>query len=174
VKLKRYDDTIKKLEDAAKKSGDDATKEKLAKAKKQKTAFAIEEYRRRVDAHPTEAGIRFELGNALYENDEIDEAIKQLQQAKTDPRRKAEAGFLLGQCFGVKKKIYALAVKELETAREELVEMDDQKKKITYLLARLHEAAKKKDKALAEYSAIAETDYNYKDVTKRMEDLGRE
>ena len=59
------------------------------------------------------------LGQQKY-----DEAIKQLQQAKTDPRRKAEAGYLLGECFGVKKKIYALAIKELETAREELVEMD--------------------------------------------------
>ncbi|HZU97338.1 MAG TPA: hypothetical protein VFF73_11625, partial [Planctomycetota bacterium] len=80
--------------------------------------------------------------------------------------------YFLGQAFGMKKKIYALAVKELEAAREDMVEMDDLKKKICYLLGRLHEAAKKNDKALAEYSAIAETDYNFKDVTARMEKLG--
>ena len=172
-KIRRYDDTIKKLGDALKKSAEDATlKAKLEKVKTEKSTFVIEEYKRRVEAHPTEAGLRYELGKALYETDQTDEAIKQLQQAKTDPRRKADAGFLLGQCFGVKKKIYALAIKELETAREELVEMDDSKKQITYLLGRLHEAAKKPDRALTEFSAIAEVDYNYKDVTQRMEKLG--
>ena len=51
-------------------------------------------------------------------------------------------------------------------------EMEGLKKDITYMLGRLHEAAKKSDKALAEYSAIAEVDYNFKDVTQRMEKLG--
>jgi tetratricopeptide (TPR) repeat protein len=173
VKFKRYEESLKKILDALKKSPDDATlKAKLDNVKKQKTAFEIEEYTRRVDAHPTEGGIRFYLGKALYDSDQTDEAIKQLQQAKTDPRRKAEAGLLLGKAFGLRKKIYQLAVKELETAREELVEMDDIKKDITYHLGRLHEAAKKPDRALTEYSAIAESDYNYKDVTQRMEKLG--
>ena len=172
IKLKTYDDTIKKFTEAFKKSPDDAIKAKLEKVKTQRSNFAIEEYGRRVEAHPTEAGLRYEFGKSLMDADKVDEAIKQLQQAKTDPRRKSEAGYLLGQCFGVKKKIYALAIKELETAREELVEMDDMKKNITYLLGRLHEAAKKPDKALTEFSAIAETDYNFKDVTQRMEKLG--
>ena len=72
----------------------------------------------------------------------------------------------------MKKKIYDLAVKELEAARGDMVEDRRLKKEITYLLGRLHEAAKKPDKALAEFSSIAETDYNYKDVTTRMEKLG--
>lgn len=174
IKIKRYDETIKKIGDALKKSpeGDETLQAKLEKVKNERSKFCIEEYARRVESHPTDPGERYALGKALFEADQIDEAIKQLQQAKADPRRKSEAGLLLGQCFGVKKKIYALAVKELEAAREELVEMDDLKKNITYLLGRLHEAAKKPDKALAEFSLIAETDYNFKDVTTRMEKLG--
>ena len=175
VRLKRYDETIKKLGDALKKSPDDATfKAKLEKVKKDKHAFIIDEYTRRVAAHPTEAGLRFELGKAHYESDQIEDAIKQLQQAKTDARRKSEAGYYLGLCFGMKKKIYQLAIKELEAAREDLFEMEGLKKDITYLLGRLHEAAKKGAKALAEYSAIAEVDYNFKDVTQRMEKLGND
>lgn len=173
VKIKRYEETIKKIENALKKTPDeDSLKAKLQKVQKELNAFTIQEYTTRVEAHPTEYGLRMKLGKALYDADQIDDAIKQLQQAKQASQCKGEAGYYLGQAFGMKKKIYALAVKELEAAREDMHEMDDLKKKITYLLGRLHEAAKKNDKALAEFSSIAEVDYNFKDVTTRMEKLG--
>lgn len=174
VKIKQYEDSIKRFQQALKKTPDDAaTKAKLEKTEQALNTFIIEEYTQRVEAHPTEYALRLKLGKALYEADQIDEAIKQLQSAKQASVCKGEAGYYLGQAFGMKKKIYALAVKELEAAREDMHEMDDLKKKITYLLGRLHEAAKKNDKALAEFSAIAEVDYNFKDVTQRMEKLGQ-
>ncbi|MEZ0230385.1 MAG: tetratricopeptide repeat protein, partial [Planctomycetota bacterium] len=173
VKIRKYEETIKKFENALKKTPDDETmKAKLQKVQKELVAFTITDYTARVEAHPTEYHYRLKLGKALYDADQIDEAIKQLQQAKQAAQCKGEAGYYLGQAFGMKKKIYALAVKELEAAREDMHEMDDLKKKITYLLGRLHEAAKKNDKALAEFSSIAEVDYNFKDVTARMEKLG--
>jgi hypothetical protein len=67
-----------------------------------------------------------------------------------------------------------MALKELNTAREEIYEMDELKKDITYLVARIYDGAKKKDKALKEYESIAEVDFNYKDVTKRIEALSSE
>jgi tetratricopeptide (TPR) repeat protein len=174
VKIKRYEETLKKIEKAIKNApeGDETLKAKYQKVQKDLNAFVIEEYTQRVEAHPTEYHLRLKLGKALYDADQIDDCIKQLQQAKQASACKGEAGYYLGQAFGMKKKIYALAVKELEAAREDMPEMDDLKKKITYLLGRLHEAAKKNSKALAEFSAIAEVDYNYKDVTARMEKLG--
>jgi tetratricopeptide (TPR) repeat protein len=168
VRIKRYEETIKKL----KKSEDPTAKAKLEKVEGELLNFTIEEYTQRVEAHPTEYHLRLRLGKALFENEQVDEAITQLQQAKQASQCKGEAGYYLGQAFGMKKKIYALAVKELEAAREDLVEMDDLKKKITYLLGRLHEAAKKPSKALTEFSSIAEVDYTFKDVTERMEKLG--
>ena len=167
--LERNEKLVKKYEAAAKK--DPAHKGKLAKALKQKLAFEIEEYRRRVEAHPTEYGLRFALGKALYDSGNVDEAIPELQGAKQDPRRKSDAGYWLGQCF-VKKKIYKLAVREFEAAREELFEMEGLKKDITYMLGRIYEQAKKTDKAIAEYMAISEVDFNYRDVTQRLEALG--
>lgn len=174
VKIRRYEDTIKKLKDGLKKSPeDDNLKAKLEKVTKDKNTFMIEEYTRRVAAHPTELGLAYDLGKALYDADRIDEAITQLQKSKQDARRKSESGYYLGLCYGMKKKIYALAIKELDAARQDIVDRGDQLwKDITYLMGRLHEAAKKPDKALAEFSAIAEVDYNYKDVTQRMEKLG--
>jgi tetratricopeptide (TPR) repeat protein len=173
VRIRKYEETIKKFENALKKTPDDETmKAKLQKVQKELVAYTIKDYTARVEAHPTEYHYRLKLGKALYDADQIDDAIKQLQQAKQAAQCKGEAGYYLGQAFGMKKKIYALAVKELEAAREDMHEMDDLKKKITYLLGRLHEAAKKNDKALAEFSSIAEVDYNFKDVTARMEKLG--
>lgn len=170
ILLSRHEAAVKQLEEAARKSPDERVKAKLAKAKAERLAFEVEEYRKRVDAHPTEFGLRFILGKTYYDADKIDEAIQELQKAKNDARKKAEAGYYLGQCF-VKKKIYKLALNELQAAREGLFEMDDTKKGITYLIARIFEQAGKKDEAIKEYSQIAEVDFGYKDVTKRLEAL---
>jgi tetratricopeptide (TPR) repeat protein len=166
--LERNATLVKKYEQAVKK--DPSLKSKLERAKKQKLDYEIEEYRRRVEAHPTEYGLRYQLGKALYDSGNIDEAIPELQSAKQDPRKKSDAGYWLGRCY-VSKKIYKLAVKEFEVAREELFEMEGLKKEITYMLGRIYEQAKKTDKAIAEYEAIATKDFNYRDVTKRLEAL---
>ncbi len=169
--LKRFDRTLAQLEAAYRKNPDEQVKRKVAKVRHDKLAFEVEEFRRRAEAHPTEPGLRFPLGKALFDAGQIDEAIPELQKAKGDARKKSEAGYLLGQCF-IKKKIYKLALKELDAAREEMFEMDGLKKEITYYIGRIYETAGKKDKALHEYETIAEADFNFKDVTKRIEGLG--
>lgn len=169
--LKRMETANKKLTAAYRKNPNDPnTKAKLAKARKEKMLFEIDEYRRRAEAHPTEPGLRYPLGKALYDAGRIDEAIPALQKAKSDPRKKSDAGYYLGQCY-IKKKILKMALKELDLAREDLFEMDETKKDITYLIARIWEGAGKKDKAVAEYEKIMEVDFNYKDVSQRMNKL---
>jgi tetratricopeptide (TPR) repeat protein len=168
--LTKHESNVKELEEAVKKSGDERVKAKLAKARHDKLLFEIDEYRKRVHAHPTEMGLRYALGKSLYDADKIDEAIPELQKAKQDPRKKCEAGYYLGYCF-VKKKMAKLALNELNAAREGLFEMDDIKKDITYLIGRIYEMAGKKDQAVAEYNQIAEVDFGFKDVTKRLEAL---
>lgn len=169
--LQKMNGMLKKLTAMHKKSPDDPrVKAKFAQVTKQKQAFEITEYRRRADAHPTELSYQFNLGKALYEGNMIDDAIPALQKAKGSSRNKTDAGFYLGQCY-IKKKIYKLALKELDTARQEIYEMNEQKKEMTYLIARIYESAGKKEKAVAEYEAIVTTDFNYKDVTQRLEEL---
>jgi tetratricopeptide (TPR) repeat protein len=169
--MDRHEKMLKKYEAAYKKnSGDAQAKAKFAAAKKKKLAFDLEEYGRRVEAHPTELGLRFDFGKVLYDANKIDEAIKEFQQAKTDSRKKSEAGYYLARCF-IAKKIYKLAVRELEGARADLFEMTELKKEITYYLARIYEQANKKDKAISEYEQIAEVDFSYRDVTSRLEGL---
>ena len=170
IMMDRNAKVLKKVEAAYKKGPSEELKEKLRRAQIQKLKFEIEEYGRRVKSKPTEYGLRFRLGKALFDANKTDDAIEHLQQAKKDPRRKSEASYYLGRCF-INKKILKMAVRELDAAREDRLEMDDLKKEITYYLARIYEQANKGDKALSEYEQIAEVDFNYRDVTQRMEKL---
>lgn len=170
--LKKHEQHVQACEEAYNRGRDEQSKARVVKARQGKLLFEIEEYARRVEAHPTELGLRFQLGKSYFDAGKIDEAIQELQKAKQDPLKKAEAGYYLGHCF-VKKKIFNLAVKELKAAREDLFEMDGLKKDITYLLGRIYEQAKKPDLATAEYEQIAQSDYSYKDVTKRLESLSK-
>lgn len=170
--LKQYEANVKKLTAAYRQNPNDPnTKAKLVKARKAKLVFEMEEFRKRAEAHPTETGLRFPLGKALFDAGKIDEAIPELQKAKSDPRKKTDASYYLGQCY-IKKKILKMALKELATAREELFEMDETKKEITYLIGRIYEGASKQEKALREYESIAEVDFQYKDVNDRIRKLG--
>jgi tetratricopeptide (TPR) repeat protein len=171
--LTKYTDALKKLKAAYGKNRDPAIKQKYGKLQKEHRTFEIEEYKRRAEAHPTEPGLNFPLGKALYDAGQIDAAIAALQKAKADSRKRSQTCYYLGQCF-IKKKILNMALKELNTAREDIFEMDELKKDITYLIGRIYEGAKKKDKARTEYEKIAEVDFNYKDVTQRIEALSDE
>ena len=170
ILIERLDKQIQQLEAAVKQNP--ALEPKLKAAKAKKLQLEIAEYKKRVEAHPTEYALRYDLGKALWDGGMVDEAIPELQKAKADPRKKADAGYLLGRCF-MKKQVYNMALKEFKSAREDLVDMDATKKEITYMLGRIYEQAKKVDEARAEYEAIAEVDFNYRDVTKRIEGLSQ-
>ena len=169
ILIERLEKQLTQLREQAKRDPSVEAKVKALEAKKQ--TLEIEEYKKRCEAHPTEYGIRFDLGKALWDAARVDEAIPELQKAKADARKKAEAGYYLGRCF-MKKQVFNMAVKEFKAAREDLVDMDGLKKEITYMLARIYEQAKKPEEARAEYESIAEVDFNYRDVTKRLEGLG--
>lgn len=170
LKIKQLDETLAKLKAAARK--DPRYKPRYEKHVKERLSYLVEEYRARSEAHPTELKWAFSLGKALHDCGEYEPAIKELQKAKTDSKYKVEGGYYLGLCL-YRKKNLRLSIKELEAARKDLFDMDDDNnKQITYLLGRIYEAAKKKERALEEYEKIAEVDYSYKDIQKRMEVLG--
>src|SRR5262249_23743732 len=73
------------------------------------------EDRRRVQRNPTDLGLRYHLGAALLQLEQVDDAIAELQQAIKDPRAKVEALLLLGQAFR-KKRLDDLAQNQLQKA----------------------------------------------------------
>lgn len=169
LKMKQLEEEVAAITEAAK-AGDAGAKGRLKDAKERRNAYQIEEYRRRSNERPTELSFKFNLGQALYKADQLDEAIAELQKAASDPRRGQQARLLLGKAFE-KKGMHELAIKELEKARAGSTAMDDTTKEITYNLALVLEKAGQKEKAAAELEKIIEVDFNYKDAMKRMEAL---
>jgi len=170
LRIQQYDQAIAKLKVTAR--NDPSAKAKLEKYTRERLKVMIKEYQERVEAQPTESKYAFQLGKTLHEAGQYDAAIPELQKAKSDSKFRTEAGYYLGLTL-FKKKNARLAIKELEGARADIFDMDDDmNKQITYLIGRIYEMADKKEKALVEFEKIAEVDYGYRDIQKRLESMG--
>ncbi len=171
VQLKRFDAQIASASEAYRMAPTPENKAKIDGLRASRLQFTIEEWGRRVQEHPTDAELRFRYGKFLFQGGQDDEAIGNLQKTVHDPKVATGAHHLLGLAFR-KKGMYELSVKELLKAREGLSLMNEANKGITYDLARTYELLEKKAEAKAEYQKIAEADFSYKDVAKRLGQLG--
>jgi tetratricopeptide (TPR) repeat protein len=170
LQLKRFDQQIAAASDAYRLAPTPENKAKVDEVRTTKLQFSIGEWGRRVEEHPTDAALRFKYGKFLFQDSQDDEAIANLQKTVHDPKVAAEAHHLLGLAFR-KKGMYELGVKELARAREGLNIMNEANKSITYDLALTLELLNKKAEAKVEYQKIAEADFGYKDVAKRLSAL---
>ncbi len=127
------------------------------------------EYRRRIDKNPADLGLRFSLGSALCELRDFDAAIAELQQAVKDPRKKAEAMFLLGRAFRG-KGLLDLALGQYEKALAAAGQATLAKDAL-YEMGGLCEEQGKRDAALLHYGRILEQDIGYRDVAQRVDRL---
>ncbi|MBK8978877.1 MAG: tetratricopeptide repeat protein [Planctomycetes bacterium] len=140
----------------------------------------VGEFRRRVERQPSDLGLRFELGAALFDVGQLDGAIAELQQAVKDPRRQADARYLLGRAFRA-KGLGELARGQLEQALQSsggsssssssVSTMTDRAKEVLYELGGLAEDAGDSAGALEHYSKILEQDFGFRDVAKKVESL---
>lgn len=144
----------------------------LNEAKKKKVEFSIEEWKRRVENHPTDMRLRFELGSLYFKARNYDEAITHLQKTTTDPQVAVRAHFLLGMSF-VNNQLFELGIDEFQKALQNMGKtgLNEQRKEIVYNLARTFEMTGKTEEALKEFRAILSEDYNYKDVKERVASL---
>lgn len=140
----------------------------LAQLKNEGIAHAVSEATRRVDQNPTDPVLRYELGRALFDAEDFSGAIPQLQQAKRNPHIQSKVLLLLGQTFKAKGML-DMAVKQLDTALEDLTAMDNTKKEVLYEKGLLHEAMDDKTNAISSFKEIYEVDYGYRDVAQRVE-----
>ena len=85
-------------------------------------------FRLKADRYPTEMSHRFELGIRLLQAGQVDEAIKELQTARSDPRHHAKALVYLGYCFKHRKN-WRLAQRNFEEALQNLPPQDESLRK---------------------------------------------
>ena len=152
------------------------TKERIVeKAKTLKAELLQREteiFSKRIERHPNDMRIRFELAERFKQFEQLAKAIPLLQQATSDNRLKADALVSLGFCFLKDGKV-DLGRRQFDRALEGLSEKDkpDTFKTAHYWLGRIYERAKKIEQAEHHYHEILGVDYYYKDVLKRVESL---
>lgn len=174
IKFKIGDIKIEKLEGkiaaSLQAAGNDQNDPAVRAAKVELVKFRIEEFQRRVKDHPTDMALKFELGKALFAGAQVDGAISEFQQTVKDPKRKVESMCFLGRCF-YQKKIFDLAATQYTKALE-LAPTTEWELQLRYYLAEAYKAAGKTNEAKDEYKKILNVDINYKDTSKRLEELG--
>lgn len=127
----------------------------------------LEETRARVKEFPTHLPLRYEMGTVYMDSGMLDEAIGEFQLSIKDPKYRVLSMNNLGLCF-YKKRIYDLAINQLQKADKELYDWDDLKKEVIYNLGMIYEAIGDKQKALTEYKKIYEQDIHFRDISKKI------
>ena len=132
----------------------------------------LEIYRNRSDRYPSNMGFKFELGVRLQRAKNFQEAIKVLQECRTDPKRRGQVFFYLGVCFESIKQ-YKLGLSNYEQAIEAIGEREMDQRKLAIYRAGCLAMDRLKDWEAAEkhLTALAGMDFSYKDVGERLDKL---
>lgn len=169
VKILRLEQQLREARRRANK-GDEAAAADVVRLERELVEFQIEEYRRRIQQHPTDLDLRFRLGKLLLQTGRIDEAIEAFQHSVKDPRRRIDSLLGLGTSFR-KKGLHDLARKQFDTALAAVDEGSDRAVEITYAIALLLEESGDVEGARSRYESIYERDIHYRDVEERLHAL---
>jgi tetratricopeptide (TPR) repeat protein len=130
----------------------------------------LEYHRRRSDRFPTDGAARFEMGIRLMRAGQLDEAIKELQNVRNDPRHHGKATFYLGVCFKTRNN-WRLAQRNFEEALQHLGDSDANLRKETmYHLATGYATSGEMERAIDLGCELANLDYNYKNIGNLIEE----
>ena len=130
--------------------------------------FVFDDLSSRVQRYPNDLKLRYELGLQYFKYEYYDDAIGQLQLAQRSPKERVESLYYLAMCFA-KKGQRDMAVMQLETANEQLLIMDDLKKKVVYRLGEMAEEAGDIEKAFTYYKDVYGADIGFEEIGARME-----
>ena len=152
---------------------DTAAKAKLDQLNQMLDKYEIEAFRRRVQLHPEDSKLHFDLGVILSRVGDHDGAIAEFQQARasTNPIQKVEALYHLGMSFEANS-----APKLAERNYKEAIKLLDPEDKdhfnaLHYRLGRVNETLGNTEAAEEHYNEVAANDYSYLDVAQRLKRL---
>jgi tetratricopeptide (TPR) repeat protein len=172
ISMKRLRRKVRKAKAIAEaRPGDDEAKTRLAQWNAKLNSVELEHYRQCVENYPTDLQAKYEYGNRLIRNKKFDDAIPLFQEAQKDPRHKISSMDKIGLCFFY-KGWYADAI-DIFTQAIDAYEIKDDgvAKELRYNLARSYEQKGETDKALEIYRKIAQLDFGYRDVRRRVDKI---
>lgn len=161
--LRRYDHLLSQLDLS---NPDDAARAEQLKL--ERTAYQLDECRKRADRYPTDLQIKFELGQLFFQAGKFNEAMAEFQKAQANPQRRLQAMAYFGQCLAA-KGMNDMAARKLQDALKEKPGFDDEKKEMIYLLGSVLEKMGKKEEAIEQFKQIYEVDIGYKDVAAKVD-----
>ncbi len=203
INADRFDDAEKVFQEAFDATGDNDVREKWqdvqvrrlrhltiqARAKRKESEKAEAEYRRlrkelnekelevcryRVERYPNILRYKYELGLRYQIGKQYNEAIKQFQAARNDPRVKGVCLLGLAQCFQAIKQP-RLAMSHYEQAISEIPDRDaDNKKEALYQAAKMaFDELRDLDTAEKHLTTLAGMDFAYKDVSALLDKIAQ-
>jgi tetratricopeptide (TPR) repeat protein len=141
-----------------------------AKLAKEINARELALHRQRSDRYPTDTAARFELGLRLLRAGQFDEAIKELQAIRNEPRHHGKAVFYLGLCFKTRNN-WRLAQRNFEEALLHLGSDEAfLRKEAMYILAVGYAETGELDRAIDLGCELANLDFSYKNIGALLED----
>jgi tetratricopeptide (TPR) repeat protein len=170
----RWEDTqIRRLRQQIVEAGNRGDEEARKKLRQELIRKELEVYKNRAERYPNNLSFKYDLGIRYQMAGDWNEAIKQFQLARNDPRRKGLCLLALGQCFQQVKQ-YRLARSSYEAATKEIPDRDaENKKKSLYQLGRLLIFLKELDAAEQVLTHLAALDFTYRDVSDLLDKIGR-
>ncbi|MFL5241318.1 MAG: tetratricopeptide repeat protein [Gemmataceae bacterium] len=136
---------------------------------KEINARELDLFRQKAQRFPAELGHRFELGLRLLRANQIDEAIRELQAARSDPRHLWRSLLYLGYCFKSRNN-WRLARRNFEECLHYLPMGEDAARKETlFQLAKGCADAGELQPALDFAHELANLDFNYRDIGKLLD-----
>lgn len=141
--------------------------------KQELNRLETEVFRKRVERYPAVTTWKVELGVRLKRAGNFAEAIKVLQEARNDARRRGLVLLELGECFQQIKQ-YKLAMSHYQEATEALSERElDLRKKALYRAGVLAMGLEDLDAAEKYLHELAGLDFSYRDVAERLDKISQ-
>jgi tetratricopeptide (TPR) repeat protein len=133
----------------------------------------LQVYSNRCERYPNNLIFRYELAVRHQLKGDLNEAIKNFQIAKNDPRKRGMCLINLGECFRAIKQFH-LAMSHFEQAVQEIPDREQEYKKLAYYRAgKLAMGLKDLAKAEKYLTTLASMDYTFRDTSDLLERLHR-
>jgi Tfp pilus assembly protein PilF len=130
----------------------------------------LELYRRKAERFPTEMAHRLELGVRLLRAGQVDEAIRELQAARSDPRQHWRSLFYLAHCFKTRNN-WRLAKRNFEECLQNLPSNEGTtRKEVLFHLAQGSAEAGDLAAAVELAHELANLDFAYKDIGRLLDE----
>jgi tetratricopeptide (TPR) repeat protein len=92
-KLQEYRDAAEKNKESQ------VAQQRYAEAQRQFAKMELDEFKARVEAYPTDLGLKYELARRFFNVGDMDNAIPLFQQSQDDAKRRVDSQFHLAQAF---------------------------------------------------------------------------